>query len=172
MYVYMYECMYVRTVCIYVCMSPHTHVNKPITWSLKAACIQTKAKQSLHYTYAQVSSASKVFFFPGCSDHLGLAFLVDFSGTLQPKNSVLGLMDIQGMRILSFGKWAWPILTQTKMKSSQEALLEEISKNNMIQVYKRIFLCAICCFEYASLATLNNVFQEIKVFFANYGIHY
>ena len=34
------------------------------------------------------------------------AFLVDSSGVLQPKNSILGLMGIQGMRISSFGKWA------------------------------------------------------------------
>ena len=50
---------------MYICLSFHTHVTKPFTLSLKAACIQTiKAKQSLYYTHAQVSSALKVCFFP------------------------------------------------------------------------------------------------------------
>ena len=54
-------CMYV---CMYICLSFRTHGSKPFTWSLKAACIQTiKAKQSLYYTRAQISSASKVCFF-------------------------------------------------------------------------------------------------------------
>ena len=73
-------------VCMFVCLSFHTHVSKSFTLSMKAACIQTiKAKQSLHYTYAQVSSASKVGFFSQLkkwySEHpqtLRLAFLVDF----------------------------------------------------------------------------------------------
>jgi len=52
-----------------------------------------KAKQSLYYTYAQESFASKVGFFPQSrnrrSDHLQTlrpAFLVDFSGIPKPKN--------------------------------------------------------------------------------------
>jgi len=61
-YVCMHVCMYV---CMYICLSFRTHVSKPFTWSLKAACTQTiKAKQSLYYTHAQISSASKVCFFP------------------------------------------------------------------------------------------------------------
>ena len=84
---------------MYICLSFHTHVSKSFTWSLKAACIQIiKAKQSLYYTHAQASSASKVCFFP---------------------------YGKQGMRISSFVKWAWPVLTRAKMKSSPEALLEE-----------------------------------------------
>jgi len=36
-------------VCMYICLSFRTHVGKPFTWSLKAACIQIiKAKQSLY----------------------------------------------------------------------------------------------------------------------------
>ena len=55
-------CMYV---CMYICLSFCTHVSKPFTWSLKAACIQTiKAKQSLYYTHTQVSSPPKACFFP------------------------------------------------------------------------------------------------------------
>ena len=107
-------------------------MSKPFTGSLKAACIQTiKAKQSLYYTHTQVSSASKVDFSQsktGCSDCPQTsrpAFLVNYSGILQAKNSVLGLIGKQGMHILLFGKWTQPILTQTKMKSSPEALLEE-----------------------------------------------
>ena len=63
-------------------------------------------------THAQVSSPSKAFFLSrsktGRSDHPTSkpAFLVDFSCVLQPKNSVLGLMGLQEMRISSFGKWA------------------------------------------------------------------
>ena len=126
-----FVCMYV---CMYICLSFCTHVSKPFTWSLKAACIQTiKAKQSLYYTHAQVHetllegvflSQSKT----GRSDHpqtLKPAFLVNFSGTIQLKNSIVGLMGLQGMRISSFVKWAWPVLTWTKMKSSPKALLEE-----------------------------------------------
>jgi len=71
-YVCMYVCMYIclsvyvcMYVCMYICLSFRTHVSKPFTWSLKAACMQTiNAKQSLYYTHAQVSSASKVCFFP------------------------------------------------------------------------------------------------------------
>ena len=59
---------FMKSVCVYVSMHVAifvlpfcTHVSKPFTWSLKAACIQIiKAKQSLYYTYAQVSSALKV----------------------------------------------------------------------------------------------------------------
>jgi len=59
-------CMYV---CMYICLSFCTHVSKPFTWR---ACIQTiKAKQSLYYTHAQVSSALKVSFFPNWK--LGMA---------------------------------------------------------------------------------------------------
>ena len=99
------------------------------TWSLKTACMQTiKAKQSLYYTHAQVSSPSKACFFlnwkPGVSTIPKPAFLVDFSGILQLKNSVLGLMGLQGMHISSFGKWVWPVLMRTKMKSSPKALLK------------------------------------------------
>jgi len=62
MCVCMYVCMHV---CMYICLSFCTHVSKPFTWSLKAACIQIiKAKQSLYYTQTQVSSALKVCFFP------------------------------------------------------------------------------------------------------------
>jgi len=42
-------------------------------------------------------------------------------------------MGIERMRILSFGKWALPILTQTKINSRLEALLEEFSKINMLE---------------------------------------
>ena len=64
-----------------------------------------KAKQSLYYTHAQVSSASKVCFFPNRKPGVATihrlpkpAFLVDSSGVLQPKNSVLGLMGIHVSR--------------------------------------------------------------------------
>jgi len=50
--VYMYLCIYV---CMHKCMcislSFRTHMTKALTWSMKAACIQTlKAKQSLYVT--------------------------------------------------------------------------------------------------------------------------
>ena len=120
----MYVCMYA---CIFVYF-PHPR-EQAFYWSLKAACIQIiMAKQNLCYTKLCLEgmflSQSKT----GRSDRTQTskpAFLVDSSGILQPKNSVLGLMGLQGMRISSFGKWAWPILTRTKMKSSPEALLEE-----------------------------------------------
>ena len=63
-------------------------------------------------TYIQVSFCSKVGFFSRLktrrSDHpqtLRLAFLVDFSGTLQLKNTVLGFIGTQEMRISLFEKW-------------------------------------------------------------------
>ena len=96
-----------------------THMSKFFALSMKTACIQTiKAKQSLYYTYAQVISASKVGFFPhlknrhsNCPQNSRLAFLVDFSGILQLKNTVLGLIGIQEMLISLFEKWARPLLT-------------------------------------------------------------
>ena len=116
-------------VCMYICLSFRVHVSKPFAWSLKAACMQTiKAKQSLYYTHAQVSSPSKACFFPNQKPDPQTskpAFPDNFSGVIQPKNSVLGLMGLQGMHISSFGKWAWPVFTRTKMKSSPKALLEE-----------------------------------------------
>ena len=48
----LYACMHA---CMYIYLSFRTHVSKPFTWSLKAACMQTiKAKQNLYYTNAQV----------------------------------------------------------------------------------------------------------------------
>jgi len=47
----------------------------------------------------------------GRSDHpqaLRQAFLVDFSGILQLKNTVLSLIGTQEMRNSSFEKWVWP----------------------------------------------------------------
>ena len=116
-------------VCMYTCIFAFLSVP---TWtnilSIKAG------KESLYYyVYAQVSSALKVGFFPelkpgvviASSQTLRPAFLVNFSGILKLKTTVLHLVSIQGMRISLFGKWAWPTFTQTKMKSSLEALLEE-----------------------------------------------
>ena len=64
-------------------------------------------------TYIQVSFCSKVGFFSGLkmghSDHPQTsrpAFLVNFSSVLQLKNTVLGLIGTQEMRILLFEKWA------------------------------------------------------------------
>ena len=126
----------VCVLCMYICLFFRTHVSKPYIWSLKAACIQIiKAKQSVYYTHAQASSASKVCFFPygkqgrrsDSPQTSKPAFLVDSSGVLQPKNSVLGLISLQGMHAYLVG-WkvsVTGILTQTKMKSIPEALLEE-----------------------------------------------
>jgi len=62
--------------------------------------------------YIQESFCSKVGFFSGLktghSDHpqtSRLAFLVDYSGTLQLKNTALGFKGTQEMRISSFEKW-------------------------------------------------------------------
>jgi len=64
-------------------------------------------------TYIQVSFTLKVGFFSGfktgCSGHPQTskpAFLVDLSGVLQLKNTVLGFIGTQEMRILLFKKWA------------------------------------------------------------------
>jgi len=121
-------------VCMYICLYFHTHVSKPFTWSLKVTCIQTlKAKQNLYYIQVCTGKLSFEGMFLSQlktrrSDHPQTskpAFLVNFSCVLQPKNSLLGLMGLQGLRISSFRKWAWPVLTWTKMKSSTKALLEE-----------------------------------------------
>ena len=86
-------------------------------------------------TYIQVSFSLKVGFFSGLktwhSEHPQAsrpAFLVDFSGVLQLKNTVPDLVGTQEMYILSFGKLVQPILTRTKMKSSPEALLGEFER--------------------------------------------
>ena len=64
-------------------------------------------------TYIQVSFSSKVGFFSGLktghSDHQQTSsptFLVDFSGLPQLKNTILGLLGTQEMRISLFEKWA------------------------------------------------------------------
>ena len=64
-------------------------------------------------TYMQVSFSVKVAFFSGFkmgrSDHpqtLRPAFLVDLSGILQLKKTVLNLIGTQEMRISLFKKWA------------------------------------------------------------------
>jgi len=87
-------------------------------------------------TYIQVSFSSKVGFFSGLkmghSYHPQTsrpAFLVNFSGILKLKNTILGLIDTQEMCISLFEKWAWPVLTQTKMESSPEAFLGEFRNN-------------------------------------------
>ena len=87
MYVRMHVCMYVCMYVIFVCLSASTWAN---LLSMEVACRKAiKAKQS---TYAQVSSALKVGFFPESktwnsdrSQTLRLAFLVNFSGVLQLK---------------------------------------------------------------------------------------
>ena len=88
-------CLFAR---LFVFQQPHKQTI--IALSCKSSLYaKLKAKQSLYYTYAQVrvSSASKVGFFPisktWCSNHsqtLRPAFLVDFSGILQLKNSIPG----------------------------------------------------------------------------------
>ena len=85
----------------------------------------------------------------GHSDHpqtLWPAFLVNFSGILQLKNTVLGLIGAHEMRISSFEKWACPVLTRTKMKSSPEALLENFRKNKTTdyKTVEKIVLCVMC----------------------------
>ena len=62
-----------------------------------------------------------------------VAFLVDFSGIVQLKNTKAGLLGLQEMRISLIGKWVWSVLMWTKMKSSPETFLEEFLKNNMIE---------------------------------------
>jgi len=90
-------------------------------------------------TYIQVSFSLKVDFFSGFkTGHSGHpqtsrpAILVDFSGVLQLKNTILGCIGTQEMSILSFKKWVLPVLMQMKMKSSPEALLREFLKSNTI----------------------------------------
>ena len=63
-------------------------------------------------TYIQVNFCLKVGFFSGLktghSDHPQTsrpAFLVDFSGILQLKNTVLGLIGTQEMCISLFERW-------------------------------------------------------------------
>ena len=102
-------------VCMYVCMYfvfPHPCEQ---TFYLKAACIQTiKAKQIkpiLHSCTGKLCLEG-VFLSLSKTRHSDRpqtskpAFLVDSSGILQLKNSLLDLMGLQGMRISLFGKWA------------------------------------------------------------------
>ena len=135
---------FTKSVCMYICLSFHTHASKPFTWSTKAACVHIiKAKQSLHCTYTQASSASK-FLSPsktGNSNHpqtLKPAFLVNSSGILQ------GLIGTQEMLILSFEKWAWPFLMRIKMKSIQRLcwkIFQRILWQKDYKTVKKIFLC-------------------------------
>ena len=75
MYACMYACMYV-----YLFVFPHQR-EQTFTWSLKAACIQIiKAKESLYYTHAQVSSVFLSQLKTRRSDHPQTskpAFLID-----------------------------------------------------------------------------------------------
>ena len=59
------------------------------------------------------------------------ASLVDFSGVLQLKNTVLGLIDTHEMQISLLEKLAWPVLMQMRIKNSPEALLGEFWKHSM-----------------------------------------
>ena len=57
------------------------------------------------------------------------------------------------------------MLMWTKMKSSPEALLEEISKNDVTdRLYniKKIFLCVMCCSELLKYAFLVTYFRNFK----------
>ena len=120
-----------KCVCVYVCMYVYLFVflhprEQTFYLKLESSLYTNKkglTKPILHSCTGKLClegeflSQSKT----GHSDRpqtLKPAFLVDSSGVLQLKNSVLGIMGIQGMCISSFGKWAWPVLMQTKMKSS------------------------------------------------------
>ena len=96
-------------VCMYICLSFRTHVSKPFTWSLKAACMQTiKAKQSLYYTHAQVSSPLKACFFPNRKPGIATILRLQLFRRPAPKKQRTRPHGPPGMRILSCGKWAWP----------------------------------------------------------------
>jgi len=93
-------------------------------------------KKSLYCTYTALPRRLLPQSKTQCSNHPQPAFLVDFSGILQPKNSMLVLTGIQGMCIsIVYKKWTRPVHNQMEMKSSLEALLEEFSKNKLMLCY-------------------------------------
>ena len=94
-------CMHV---CLYICLSFHTNMSKPLT-----------GKSSPHTRYRLTNPA----------------FLVVFSVVSQVK-TIAFLVGSQETRISLFWRWVWSVLMQTKMKSSPEALLAEFSWNNAI----------------------------------------
>ena len=69
---------------------------------------------------------SKACFFPNQKPGVATIFEASFPSQLfrHPTTEKQHTRP-HGMCILSFGKWAWPILTWTKMKSCPKALLEE-----------------------------------------------
>ena len=114
-YVCLYVCMFV---CIYcICLSFYTHVSKPFSWSLKAACIQSiKVKESLYYTHAEVSSPSKACFFR--NRKLGVATICRLLSQRLFRHPTTEKQHTRphgssGNAYLFFVKWAWPVLTQT-----------------------------------------------------------
>ena len=127
-------CMYV---CMYICLSFRIHVSKPFTWSLKAACIQTiKAKQSLHYTHAQVSSPSKTCFFP-IRKRPSADFKASFPSRLfrrpTTEKQLTRPHEPPGNAHLMIWKVGVTHIYVNEMKSSLKALLEEFQKNNMME---------------------------------------
>jgi len=111
MFVWLHICMFA---CLYVYLFVFPHPREQ-TFHLKLesslhTITKMLRKPILHSRTGKLSfkgvllSQSKT----GRSDYMQTskpAFLVDFSGGLQPKNSEVGLMGPQGMRISSFGKW-------------------------------------------------------------------
>ena len=110
-------CLYVCIfVCLYVYLFVFPHPREQTSY-LKLESSPYTITKRLKKAYILHSRTGK-FSFKGVllsqskigrSDYLQTskpAFLVDFSGGLQPKNSELGLMGLQGMHISSFGKWA------------------------------------------------------------------
>ena len=131
---------------LYVCFSFHTHNSKPFNHesSLYTSTV-IKAQQCLHCTYAQVSSALKLGFFPrlktwcsNCSQTLRQAFLLNFSGILQPKTLYYRPHRHPG-NVSCHWKAGVTHTYTNEMKSSPEALLEEFSKNKGGFLHFRLF---------------------------------
>ena len=141
MHVCMYVCMYVRMyvcVCMYVYLLVFLHPREQNVYLKLESSLYVKNEGFIVCIPSRTGMLCLEGMFLSqlksrCSDRPQTSrptFLVVFSGILQPKNRVLGLMGIQGMRISSFGMWVWPALTWTKMKNSLDALLK---RNNMIE---------------------------------------
>ena len=128
-------CIYV---CMYVCMYNHLfafpHPREQTFYLKLQSSLYTNnkgyRKPILHSRTGKLSfegiflSQSKT----GSSDHPQTskpAFLVNFSGVLQAKNSALGLMGLQGMRISLFVKWAWPSKNEEQPKGFAGRILKK-----------------------------------------------
>ena len=116
-------CLHLTYLPMFVCPYAPTHKSKFFTM-VNTPCISA---------YILASCTSKLGgFFPRWKTRCGkwpqTGFPCGLFWHYTTENTEVGLSGSQEMRILSFGKWAWPIFMQTQIKSTLEALLKKIQR--------------------------------------------